>query len=146
MAYVIAAVSASSGSPQALIAAAAEAQARGAELIALQAWRPPRPPAAPRGRPPSVSRDPDAEFAAAERALRAHVSAILGTGAAVTCRVVRGAPSSVLLAESAGADLLVLDAPRTRESMRSPVLAHRLIYAASCPILILPPTAPPAGA
>ena len=38
----------------------------------------------------------------------------------------------------AGADLLVIDAPRV-PSM-SPLLAHRLVYAATCPVVVMPPS------
>lgn len=78
-------------------------------------------------------------YASALNKLRTLVTGVLGADAKVAYRLVRGSPSSVLLAESAQADLLVLDAPRRRASLRSPILAHRLIYAAACPILIMPP-------
>ncbi|MHA3725265.1 universal stress protein [Leucobacter sp. HY1910] len=139
MTSVVVGVSASSGSPQALRAAATEARQRGAGLLAVQAWRAPIPPAAPGGKPPGVSRDIEAALASAQRTLRSRVTAVLGPDEAVTCKVVQGAPSTVLLAEAAHAELLVLDAPRTRASMKSPVLAHRLIYTAECPVLIMPP-------
>ncbi|MEO8907125.1 MAG: universal stress protein [Microbacteriaceae bacterium] len=141
MSYVVVGVSATNQSTGALMTAADEARHRNADLVAVQAWRPPRPPASPGGRPPGVMGDTDATYAAAERTLRARVIGVLGPDTEVTCKLVRGAPSSVLLAESARAELLVLDAPRTRSTSRSVLLAHRLIYAAQCPVLIMPPHA-----
>ncbi|MHA3684640.1 universal stress protein [Leucobacter sp. HY1908] len=139
MTFVVVGVSASSGSPQALRAAAVEAQQREATLVAVQAWRAPIPPAAPGGKPPGVSRDIESALTSAQRVLRSRVTAELGPDIPVICKVLQGAPSTVLLAEAAQAELLVLDAPRTRASMKSPVLAHRLIYTAKCPVLIMPP-------
>jgi hypothetical protein len=36
-----------------------------------------------------------------------------------------------------GADLLVIDAPRAL--IAGPMFAHRLIYAATCPVVVMPP-------
>jgi len=139
MTHVVVGVSASSGSPGALLAAAAEARQRDADLIAVQAWRAPRPPASPGGHPPAVSRDADASFAAAEKNLRSQVTRVLGDDARVTCKLVAGTPRAVLLAESTDADLLVLDAPRTGTGSGAQLLVPRLVYAVSCPMLIMPP-------
>lgn len=138
MKNVVVGVSATSGSPEALRCAAAEARWRGADLVAVQAWRPPRPPAAPGGRPPGVTFDTDAAFAGAAEALRAHVLKVLGSAGAVKCQLVPGTPGKVLLDASADACLLVVDAPQTWAKSRSPLLAHRLVYNAKCPVMIMP--------
>ncbi|WP_425562036.1 universal stress protein [Microbacterium kribbense] len=84
MAHVIAAVSASSGSPQALTAAAAEARARSADLIALQAWRPPR--RAPLGAPDRVG---GSRPAGAGRSAHTGEHEVAGARASVDlCRIV----------------------------------------------------------
>ena len=51
----------------------------------------------------------------------------------------------VLLAAADGADLLVVDAPRTFTG--APMFAQRLVYAAACPVVVMPPsiTAEPPG-
>ena len=43
----------------------------------------------------------------------------------------------MLIEASEGADLLVVDAPR--QLMAGPMFAHRLVYAASCPVVVMPP-------
>jgi hypothetical protein len=85
-----------------------------------------------------VTRDVDGAFRAAEERLRLHVAQVLGVTASVTCRLVRGSPSEALLTESAEAELLVIDAPRGIALTRSPLLAHKLVYNATCPILVMP--------
>jgi nucleotide-binding universal stress UspA family protein len=139
---VVVGVSASSGSPEALRFAVSEAKWRGVQLVAVQAWRAPRAPAAPGGRPPGVVLDTGAAFSRAAKELNAQVAAVLGAGEEVRCKLVRGAPGKVLLDESANACLLVVDAPRKWAASRSPLLAHRLVYNAQCPVLIMPPAQP----
>lgn len=143
MARVVVGVSASSGSPGALAAGLEQARWRDAELVAVQAWRPARPPSSPGGRMPGVSRDVEADQRAAEAELTEQVAAAVsragGSRLNVRCELRRGAPGAVLVSASAGADLLVLDAPRRPVATRSPMLAHRIIYQASCPVLVLPP-------
>jgi len=138
MTRVVVGVSASSGSPNALPAAVEEARRRDAELVAVQAWRPPRPPASPGGHPPGVSRDVDASLAEAEVRLRSQVTAVLGDDAQVICKVVEGGPRSVLRNESENADLLIVDAPAMHLGAPSKRLVHRLIEEVSCPILVMP--------
>lgn len=48
-----------------------------------------------------------------------------------------GEKSKSLLAAAIGADLLVIDAARTPSS--SSRLAHRVIAAAGCPVVVMPP-------
>lgn len=139
--FIVVGVSVRSGSPTALGWAADEARRRRCDLVAVRAWRPPRPPSAPGGRPPAVSRDVDAAFATAEEKLRADVAAALGDDAKVKveCRLLKGTPVSVLLKESEGAQLLVLDAPRSTDLKANTLLAHRLMYHVGCPVVVMPP-------
>jgi nucleotide-binding universal stress UspA family protein len=135
---VVVGVSPTSGSPNALRCAAEEARWRGAELVAVQAWRPPRPPAAPGGRPPAVTRDVEGDLRAAEMRLHDQVAQALGSTTDATCRIVHGGAGEALLEESAEAELLVIDAPRRIALTGSPLLAHKLVYNATCPILVMP--------
>ncbi|WP_394939919.1 universal stress protein [Psychromicrobium sp. YIM B11713] len=144
MTFIVVGVSASSGSPGALRMAAREAQLRGVPLIAVQAWSAPRAPSASAGRPPAVNVDSNQLFSNAERALREQVTETLSEQE-VECRLVRGTPGKVLLNASKGADLLVVDAPRGSVAVSSPLLAHKLVYRASCPVLIMPPSQAQAG-
>lgn len=143
MTFIVVGVSASSGSPGALRAAARESRLRGVPLIAVQAWSAPRAPSAPGGRPPAVSIDSQQAFNNAERTLRDQVSQTLDDE--VECRLVKGSPGKVLLNESKGAELLVVDAPRGIITGTSPLLAHKLVYQTSCPVLIMPPSQAQAG-
>jgi hypothetical protein len=136
---IVVGVSVRSGSPTALRWAADEARRRRCGLIAVRAWRAPRPPAAPGGHPPAVSRDVDAVFADGEEKLRADVTAALGADAKVECRLVKGTPVAVLLKESEGAVMLVLDAPRRTDIKANTLLAHRLMYHVGCPVVVMPP-------
>ena len=63
--------------------------------------------------------------------------ATLGVEHGVELRLVRGGKYNVLIKAAAGADLLVVDAPR--QLMAGPMFAHRLVYAASCPVVVMPP-------
>ncbi|WP_104092089.1 universal stress protein [Arthrobacter sp. GMC3] len=143
MSRVVVGVSASSGSPGALAAGIEQARWRHAELVAVQAWRPPRPPSSPGGRMPGVTRDVEAEQRAAEEQLKEQVAAAVAQAdwatEEVSCELILGAPATILVHAAAGAELLVLDAPRRPVATRSPMLAHRIIYQVSCPVLVLPP-------
>ena len=65
------------------------------------------------------------------------MSAALGEGHAAEVRLVRGGRLKVLLKAAAEADLLVVDAPR--QLVAGPMFAHRLLYAATCPVVVMPP-------
>ncbi|WP_375425711.1 universal stress protein [uncultured Friedmanniella sp.] len=134
---IVVGVSATSTSPTALAWAAAQARQNGGRLIAVRAWRLPSPQATPSGTPASrIARGPDVEQAAQE-ALAADVAATLGADHAAEIRLVRGGKYGVLIKAAAGADLLVVDAPR--QLLAGPMFAHRLVYAASCPVVVMPP-------
>ncbi len=74
----------------------------------------------------------------AETDLAQDVAEVLGEGHRAEIRVIHGSKRRGLINESHGADVLVIDAPRA-PSM-SPLLAHRIIYAASCPVVVMPPS------
>ncbi|MDQ1530280.1 MAG: hypothetical protein QOE37_385 [Microbacteriaceae bacterium] len=139
VAAVVVAVSPTSGSPAALRWGAAEAARRQSPLVAISAWRPPRAPISTGTRPPLVSADADASLEDAKAQLKAHVRATLGEDADVQTEVVHGSTFRVLLQASETADLLVLDAPRRMEFPEGPLLAYRLVHAAECPVVIMPP-------
>jgi len=136
---VVVGVSPTSGSPAALHWGAAEAERRGARLVALSAWRSARAPIAPGGRPPAITYDAAQAIAEARDRLTDQVRTALGGEAQVSTEVIHGSTFRVLLQASETADLLVLDAPRRLELPEGPTLAHRLIYAAECPVVIMPP-------
>lgn len=139
VAAVVVAVSPTSGSPAALRWGAAEAARRHSPLVAISAWRTPRAPISTGGRPPVASVDPEGSLAEAKEELRAQVRQALGDEVEVETEVVRGSTFRVLLQASETADLLVLDAPRRIEFPEAPMLAHRLVYSAECPVVIMPP-------
>jgi nucleotide-binding universal stress UspA family protein len=139
---IVVGVSPTTGSPAALRWAADEARLRRTEVRAVLAWRPPRAPAAPAGRPPAtVVSVASTDYAAeAETALRGFVSVALGSEDAVECRAVRGSAVSALLAASADAQLIVLGEPRPGRlaSVRASLVAPQLLYRANCPVVALP--------
>ncbi|MBA8793308.1 hypothetical protein FHX74_000902 [Friedmanniella endophytica] len=136
---IVVGVSQTSHSPTAVRWAAAEAERTGAELLAVRAWRPSHPPAAASGRPPVVSRDTEAERSYAVARLEADVEDVLGPDHGARCELHDGTALSVLQWLSESALLLVLDAPRRTDLKTTPMLAHRLVYAAACPVVIMPP-------
>lgn len=134
---VVVGVSSTSKSPTALAWAAAHAAQNDGRLIAVRAWRMPNPQATPSG--PAAGRislagDIEKE---ALRSLREDVAATLGEDHHAEIRLVRGGRFNVLIKASAEADLLVVDAPR--QLLMGPMFAHRLIYAAPCPVIVMPP-------
>ncbi len=60
-------------------------------------------------------------------------------GHGIRCEIHDGTALSVLQALSEQAELLVLDAPRRTDLKTNPMLAHRLVYQAGCPVVIMPP-------
>jgi Universal stress protein family len=136
---VVVGVSPTSGSPTALRWGADEARRRGARLVAVSAWRSPRAPISAGTRPPAVNLDADQSVEEAKARLTAHVADALGEDGRVDTEIVHGSTFRVLLQASETADLLVLDAPSRLDLLDGPTLARRLIYAAECPIVIMPP-------
>ncbi|QDP95678.1 universal stress protein [Microlunatus elymi] len=135
---IVVGVSNTSHSPAALRWGADAAVRWQASLLAVRAWRPSHPPSAAAGRPPVVSRDVAGEREYAESALADDVRQALGDDHEAFCEVRDGTPLSVLTALSTIAALLVIDAPR-RTDFSTPMLAHRLVYNAACPVVVMPP-------
>lgn len=134
---VVVGVSPRSSSPTALRWAHEQAAAHGGRVVAVRAWRAPNPQATPSGTTASrVGSASETEHAAME-ALLADVAGVLGPDHGVDVRVVRGDRRRALLDAAVDADLLVVDAPRSLAS--SPLFAHRLVYAARCPVVVMPP-------
>jgi hypothetical protein len=133
---VVVGISPRTGSPAALRFAAEEAKRRGTDLRAVTAWRPSSPPMTSGARPPATNYDPQEEFDDALRRLQGQVRAVLGDDGAARAEVIHGGKVRVLLQAAETADLLVLDAPR--RPRLGPVLAHRLIYVAECPVITMP--------
>ena len=133
---VVVGVSASSKSPTALDWGRAQAGPEG-RLVAVRAWRMPNPQATPSGTPAGrIARAEEVEVEA-RAALEQDVAATLGEGHGAEIQLVRGSKYAVLLKAAEDADLLVVDAPR--QLLAGPMFAHRLVYAASCPVVVMPP-------
>lgn len=134
---VVVGVSVTSKSPRALTWARHQARQNGGRLIAVRAWRTPIPQATPSGETGGrISRSVEVEQEAQE-ALADDVAATLGPDHGVELLLHRGGKWPVLVAAAAGADLLVVDAPR--QLLVGPMFAHQLIYAATCPVVVMPP-------
>lgn len=140
---IVVGVSASTGSRAALRWAVAASGGAGARVRAVMAWRMPRPPSAPAGRPPASltlasSDDPGAE---AQATLERLVFDALGQSHSVQCLAIRGTAAGVLLEQAKVADLLVVDSPRTTKlsNVSATFVAPQLIFEASCPVVVMPP-------
>ena len=141
---VVVGVSATSKSPAALAWAAAQAQANHGHLIAVRVLNRHTPPDAMTTRP---SDTPQGQGPTGQQAnLEADVAEVLGSEHEAECRLLYGGKRTSLLAVAAGADLLVIDAARAPSP--SSLLAHRIISAAGCPVVVMPPALtgePPLG-
>lgn len=131
-------VSATSGSAAALAWARDQAETHGGELVAIRAWKVPSPQATPSGISSgrmSVAEDVEDE---AMRSLEADVEAALGPDHGARLILVRGGKRKALLDAAEDADLLVVDAPRGLPATGT-AFAQRLVYAAACPVVVMPP-------
>lgn len=135
---VIVGVSATSKSPTALVWARAQAEANGGRVIAVRVYQAPNVSPGPSGSSSRVPQDADSLRAQQHHQLELDVAEVLGEDHGVEIQVIRGSKRRGLLNEARDADLLVIDAPRT-PSM-SPLLAHRIVYAATCPVVVMPPS------
>ena len=135
---VIVGVSATSMSPTALVWAHAQAEANGGRLIAVRVYQVPNVPAGPSGSSSRIPQDSGTLRSDQQARLQRDVAEVLGEDHGVEIRVVQGSKRRALLDQAHEADLLVIDAPRT-PSM-SPLLAHRIVYAATCPVVVMPPS------
>ena len=140
---VVVGVSPTTGSPRALRWAADYARTHDAPLRAVMAWRPPRAPAAPAGRPPATAVGiASTDYAGdAEARLRDFVAEALVDGAdEVECRAVRGSAVSALLAASADAELMVVGEVRAGRagSVKAGLVAPQVVLRATCPVVVMP--------
>ena len=135
---VMVGVSATSKSPMAMVWARAQAQANGGRVIAVRVYQVANVTSGPSGAGSRTPQDAETLRADQQAQLERDVAEVLGEDHGVEIRVVRGGKRRALLAEAREADLLVIDAPRT-PSM-SPLLAHRVVYAATCPVVVMPPS------
>jgi nucleotide-binding universal stress UspA family protein len=142
---IVVGVSPTSGSPNALRWGAEEATLRGLPLLAVMAWRPPRPPAAPGGRPPAtLASTAVANYGQdAMGTLLGFVDDALGSEVTVECQVVKGNAANALLSASGDAQLLVLGEPRSGRlgAVKTSLLAPHLVLKAPCPVVVLPAAA-----
>lgn len=130
---VVVGVSGSTKSPVALTWGKAQADANHGRLVAVRVHSDPR---ASQGAQASLA---DNDLRASQQAdLERDVSSVLGEDHEAEVRVLHGSRRRALINVSQEADLLVIDAPRA-PSM-SPLLAQRIIYAASCPVVVMPPS------
>lgn len=134
---VVVGVSATSKSQAALTWAHHEVEQCGGRLIAVRAWRMPTPAASPAGSPDVDVPQPKDVEARARQQFEDDLASVLGDDHNVELRLVRGGKMKTLVRAAAEADLLVVDAPRQLHA--GPMFAHRLIYAASCPVVVMPP-------
>jgi K+-sensing histidine kinase KdpD len=125
---VVVGVSATSKSATALAWGKAQAEANRGRLVAVRV----HPPAK------EGSSQPAAADSDQQAALERDVAEVLGAEHGAEVRVVRGSKRRALINVSHEADLLVIDAPRA-PSM-SPLLAQRIVYAATCPVVVMPPS------
>ena len=141
---IVVGVSRRTCSPDAVRWAAAEAQLRDTRVIAVSAWRGPRPPVAAGGRPPAISA-PSVEdaLAAEQERIADRLTELLGDLASlrVEFSVRHGSAASVLLAASVGAQLLVLDSPRSGNlsALAKSLIAPQVVFKAPCPVVLMPP-------
>ena len=134
---VVVGVSSTSKSPSALQWGAAQAAQNGGRLVAVRSWRVTGPPGTMSGAAAARVTDERSTERVEQAALEADVAEILGPDHTAEVRAMRGGKRKVLLAAATEADLLVIDAPRTFTG--PPLLAQRLVYAASCPVVVMPP-------
>jgi hypothetical protein len=140
---IVVGVSRRTGSPDALAFAVAEARLRNTSVLAVSAWRPPRPPGAPGGKPvgfPPIT--PASVWEDEAERQRTRLRQQLGDDDAdlVTFELRRGAPAAVLLQAAEGAQLLVLDSPRAGNLTTVPKtwLAPSIVLRAPCPVAVMP--------
>ena len=134
---VVVGVSATSKSPTALVWGKALADAHHGRLVAVRVHPMPRTPEAP-GTSARSHHQPDQFRDEQQAELERDVTEVLGEDHGAEIRVIHNSKRRGLINESHEADVLVIDAPRA-PSM-SPLLAQRIVYAASCPVVVMPPS------
>lgn len=136
---IVVGVSATSKSPTALHWAAELAALRGGRVVAVRAWRPTMSQTSSRVTPSPLGDDAEAQEKLATETLEADVAEVLGADHGVEVQLVHGGKRNGLLRAARGADLLVVDAPRRLDLTSMPGFAQRLVYAARCPVVVMPP-------
>ena len=134
---VVVGVSATSKSPAALRWAAAQAEANDGVLICVRTWRPSAPAATTAGVQAVSGQTTSAAEVEARRQLEEDVAQTLGHDHDAEVYLLRAGKRRGLLVASSQADLLVMDAPRRPST--APLLAHRVIAVATCPVVVMPP-------
>jgi len=140
---IIVGVSATTKSPAALVWAKALADANGGRLVAVRVYQASRPADTNQSSSPGTAPHDPALVDEQAAQLQRDVAEVLGEDHGAEIRVVHASKRQGLINVSRGADLLVIDAPRG-PSM-SPLLAHRVVYAATCPVVVMPPAVSGAG-
>jgi nucleotide-binding universal stress UspA family protein len=140
---IVVGVSRRTCSPDAVRWAAAEAQLRDTRVIAVTAWRGPRPPAGSGGRPPAIPAPVEEAFALEEQRISDRLTDLVGGDLAllrVEYALRRGSAVSVLLAAAVGAQLLVLDSPRggNLSTLAKSLIAPQVVSKAPCPVVLMP--------
>ena len=143
---VVVGISRRTGSPDALAFAVEEAGLRNTTVLAVTAWRPPRPPGSPTSRPvgfPPITPGQiwDQEVRRIQARLDEELAGKPGAGL-VTFALRRGAPGPVLLEAARGAQLLVLDSPRAGNitTISKTWIAPSIVLRAPCPVVVMPPS------
>ena len=140
---IVVGVSRRSASIDAVRWAAAEAQLRRTTVLALTAWRGPTLSPTAGAKPPAVQPVPsDDLFAAEQERLAALLRGSLGDleSLNVTFEVRHGSATTVLLAAAVGAQLLVLDSPRSKglSTVGKSLIAPQLVFQSPCPVVLMP--------
>jgi len=141
---IVVGVSRRTGSVEAVRWAAAEAQLRNTGVLAVTAWHGPRAPAAPGGRPGLLPLSGEDPWAEEEQRLAGQLAEHFGGDLAamrITFSLRRGSAASVLLRAAVGAQLLVLDSPRSGNFSVLPksLIAPQVVFRAPCPVVLMPP-------
>ncbi len=135
---VVVGVSATSKSPTALVWGKALAEANTGRLVAVRVHPGPHSPDVAPGPPSRSAQEADRSREEQRTKLARDVAEVLGEDHEAEIRVIHGSKRRGLLNIAHEADILVIDAPQS-PSM-SPMLAQRIIYAAPCPVVVMPPS------
>jgi hypothetical protein len=141
---VLVGISRRTGSPDALAFAIEQSRLLSTAVLAITAWRPPRPVGAAGGKPlafPELS--PAAVWAQEQDRLARRLEDQIGkplADAGVTFELRRGQPAMVLLDAAHTARLLVLDSPRAGNLTTIPKswIAPGIVFRADCPVVVMP--------